>query len=446
MGRLLLYGFSLAALSSLPNVAFAQITGDGYIGGRTTDAQCSQYAQEAEQAASFVRKNSCGFQFEHPQWSEDGSMHERWCLVAQPWEVERERHNRQAQVYNCDRCRRYAREAIADVLLAVRFNCGWHPATWSPNEDSHFQWCMGLNDKFGPGSPMWKQASLRRDVLNACLHNKPAYCEAYAKEAVAEAKSVRSVGCDIHINDPKGVWSESYAFHLNSCKNNHYLESEGIRKTRSEEAAYCRQCRAYSDRAVKTLTFATLNHCKVSGARWSADANGHFGWCRANQKKNPGWLTSEAEERDKELIACGLNPDTQVPVLRSTKTVVNPAKPRSSSTADDTKLSLPRPVGVTTLEKALPQASIRRNSAGKKKQDAQSRRVGVSTGQSNLVRSNNANRAGPCGTRNRPCPTVFTPGLLEQDSGFAPQGPAGLGTGIGGGGGSAPRGGAILRQ
>lgn len=214
-----LFALAVSALLSASGSAIAQ----------NSDAYCSNYAREAENAAKLIRDNKCGFAEDHPQWNTDSTAHEKWCLSANHSDVEQERRNRALKVGNCRTCRGYAQEAVRHVALARKYWCQRADlARWSPNENDHFGWCMSLENIHGLGleNPLYVEGNRRAGELNGCLHRNPEYCQQYAQEAVQNANSVRADQCSIYQNDPNGFWSTNAADHLKRCQSNRFYVSE----------------------------------------------------------------------------------------------------------------------------------------------------------------------------------------------------------------------------
>jgi hypothetical protein len=106
-----------------------------------------------------------------------------------------------------------------------------------------------------------------------------ATCNTYVREAVAKAQAVRRLDCGYALNDPR--WAAGQAGHARWCK---AASKEAIvteTAHRRGQFKLCQLCRSYADLATAAAADNANAKCGFSGARWSANAGDHFGWCKA---------------------------------------------------------------------------------------------------------------------------------------------------------------------
>jgi hypothetical protein len=108
--------------------------------------ECTQYANEAVATAQEVRDLSCGFDVNHPQWSQNREAHLRWCRNAEQSSVDHEIDARRRSIGFCRVCRAYTNSAVSAANDNVRLGCGQSGSKWSTDPAAHFNWCMGLQD------------------------------------------------------------------------------------------------------------------------------------------------------------------------------------------------------------------------------------------------------------------------------------------------------------
>jgi hypothetical protein len=120
--------------------------GDGHAAGIGV---CEAYVAESMAAAQKVRDLQCGYDLDHPQWSQDPEVHLRWCRASRDESVDEENINRRAGVSNCQTCRAYSDQALAAADVNEKLGCGFTGPRWSTDPNVHFGWCMGVR---GPHS------------------------------------------------------------------------------------------------------------------------------------------------------------------------------------------------------------------------------------------------------------------------------------------------------
>jgi hypothetical protein len=108
-----------------------------------------------------------------------------------------------------------------------------------------------------------------------------ATCDAYVKEAVAKAQAVRRLGCGYEFNDPR--WATGNTGHARWCKA--ASKDAVVTETAHRRGQFklCQLCRSYADLATAAAADNASAKCGFSGARWSAKAEDHFGWCMAQR-------------------------------------------------------------------------------------------------------------------------------------------------------------------
>jgi hypothetical protein len=106
-------------------------------------------------------------------------------------------------------------------------------------------------------------------------------CDAYVKEAAAKAQAVRQLGCGYELNDPR--WAAGQAGHARWCKTAPKEAVVTETAHRRGQFKLCQLCRSYADLATAAAADNANAKCGFSGARWSARAEDHFGWCTATR-------------------------------------------------------------------------------------------------------------------------------------------------------------------
>jgi hypothetical protein len=105
---------------------------------------CNAYADEAIKIAGRVRELACGFDFGHPQWSQDRGIHFNWCVDSRIETIDHERDERRNKLSRCGECRDYATAAAFQGRLNEELKCGFSGPQWSRDPAPHFGWCMDL--------------------------------------------------------------------------------------------------------------------------------------------------------------------------------------------------------------------------------------------------------------------------------------------------------------
>jgi hypothetical protein len=106
---------------------------------------CSDYTTEALNAAKSVRTDSCGYDLDNPQWSEDRFVHIEWCMGVNSESIDHENVERRYSKLKCSRCRNYSDKALAARDSLVKNGCQVpNNPRWMPDGDGHYKWCMGL--------------------------------------------------------------------------------------------------------------------------------------------------------------------------------------------------------------------------------------------------------------------------------------------------------------
>jgi hypothetical protein len=177
LGRVV--GSLIAAAMLISAQAFAA---DGHL--------CQAYMEEAIVLAAEVRNNGCPVDINHPQWSEDGAAHKRWCIGAAVSAVDEERENRRQKAAQCRFCKAYSDEAV-DIANSVRnnacplFDTTIPPPQWSTDPAAHKRWCMAANN-----DAIDRERADRRLKSNFC-----AGCREYARNAMRQLSDANEAKC-----------------------------------------------------------------------------------------------------------------------------------------------------------------------------------------------------------------------------------------------------------
>jgi hypothetical protein len=172
---------------------------------------CQAYMEEALILAREVRENGCPVDTDHPQWSENGAVHKRWCMGAEVSSVDQERENRRQKAAQCRFCKAYADEAV-DIANIVRNNaCPVFDTTkphpqWSTDPDLHKRWCMAANN-----DAIDHERAERRFKGNFC-----AGCREYARTAKSQLDTAIANKCS---NIRGARWSDDENAHFKWCWN-----------------------------------------------------------------------------------------------------------------------------------------------------------------------------------------------------------------------------------
>jgi hypothetical protein len=120
---------------------------------------CKAYVDEALAAAQKVRDLQCGYDLDHPQWSQNPEVHERWCRESLDESVDEENISRRNGVSRCETCRTYSDQALAAAADNEKLGCGFTGPRWSTDPGVHYGWCMEVR---GPrsGGPVGAIAGL----------------------------------------------------------------------------------------------------------------------------------------------------------------------------------------------------------------------------------------------------------------------------------------------
>jgi hypothetical protein len=161
-------------------------------------ALCDAYVLEALTLAKQVRKQQCGFDLSHPQWSTDQNIHRRWCLQADVGAVDQERHNRRVTAQICSLCKDYAKAAIRSIEAAAKSACRVSGgARWINDEWAHYSWCAGLGhyvlgDTVLINSETDRETAARAQELGICVAQGPLVVEPAKPEIAKPLSSSRS--------------------------------------------------------------------------------------------------------------------------------------------------------------------------------------------------------------------------------------------------------------
>jgi hypothetical protein len=120
------------------------LAGNPAFGEMSRTDLCNAYADEALKIAGRVRELACGFDFGHPQWSQDRNVHFDWCVNSRIETIDHERDERRNKLSRCGECRDYATAAAFQGRLNEELKCGFSGPQWSRDPAPHFGWCMDL--------------------------------------------------------------------------------------------------------------------------------------------------------------------------------------------------------------------------------------------------------------------------------------------------------------
>jgi hypothetical protein len=121
---------------------------------------CKNYSNTAISQNQENKKKGCGFT--GPAWSSDYNAHFNYCMKAKSNTVwEKEEDARLFNLSKCDKCVRYAEEAVSQNEKNKQKGCNFSGPKWSSNYKSHFIWCMtGKNSEIA-----WKEENARQEAL-----------------------------------------------------------------------------------------------------------------------------------------------------------------------------------------------------------------------------------------------------------------------------------------
>jgi len=108
-----------------------------------------------------------------------------------------------------------------------------------------------------------------------------ATCDTYTKEAIAKSRAVRQFGCGYDLNDRR--WATERSSHASWCKAASKAAVATETAQRRGQFKLCQLCRTYADLAAAAAADNANAKCGFDGARWSARAEDHFGWCMATR-------------------------------------------------------------------------------------------------------------------------------------------------------------------
>jgi hypothetical protein len=78
-----------------------------------------------------------------PRWSTDYAGHIRWCLSANPSNVEHQARLRDIVSGACAACQNYVTFAVQHARENDQLKCGRGGPRWSTDQGGHMRWCQG---------------------------------------------------------------------------------------------------------------------------------------------------------------------------------------------------------------------------------------------------------------------------------------------------------------
>ena len=104
-------------------------------------------------------------------------------------------------------CDNYASSVMSDVDNNQRSRCGFSGARWSPDQEMHRKWCLGLNNK--QNLPCTEHEA-RRVALEGCY----AWCRRYGVTAEDQADKAGALHCGF--TGPR--WENERSPHIQWCQ------------------------------------------------------------------------------------------------------------------------------------------------------------------------------------------------------------------------------------
>jgi hypothetical protein len=280
----------------LPRAARALAVLAGLLAGGSARAaaSCEAFARDAVAAAQRNVALGCGYG--GARWSLDEAGHFRWCAGARQESADAEAAERRNGMANCERCTRFAEDAMVAVGKNVANGCNFTGARWHGDRNGHFRWCMGAR---------WEHVDVEWRHRNHDAE-KCETCARYAREAAAAARANRERAC----GNTGPAWSEDLNGHFSWCWN---LESravtvsetraraEALRRCDLNTAARRSDCQRYAGLAVSQQAENRDRRCGLESIRWHDSHQNHFNWCMAV----PASESAEHERfREAELTRC----------------------------------------------------------------------------------------------------------------------------------------------
>ena len=170
---------------------------------------CDSYSRDAVWRYNETKKLGCTYT--GPQWSPDYSYHYNWCMKGNNISfIEAEKNARKVKHIECI-CKNYSKTAVSQNQQNKQKGCGFSGPEWSSDYNTHFKWCMNVND-----SARDKEQDAREADLSKCNT-----CANYAESAVSQNQKNKQKGCNI--SGPQ--WSSDYNNHFTWCMkgNNHKI-------------------------------------------------------------------------------------------------------------------------------------------------------------------------------------------------------------------------------
>jgi beta-lactam-binding protein with PASTA domain len=143
------------------------------------------------------------------------------------------------------------------------------------------------------------------DNPRRCIKGDSSRCEEYARTVVAQYQQNLANRCGF----TGARWSDDYQGHYGWCLTNSQALADSETHARANELNRCirdaSRCEHYARTAVAQFQQNLANQCGFTGARWSSDYQGHYGWCLTNSQAG---AASETQARTEGLNRCIASP------------------------------------------------------------------------------------------------------------------------------------------
>jgi hypothetical protein len=148
------------SLSSL--VPFASVAAILLFLGPTSNAnaqaECVNYADEAVTLARENEILGCGYT--GGRWFTRVNAHSEWCWKRSAFEIAAEGQARALAIQKCRSCTQYAVHSVEQNDTNNRRNCGGTGPRWHSDRGTHLRWCIGANPWDLQGEKSARQALL----------------------------------------------------------------------------------------------------------------------------------------------------------------------------------------------------------------------------------------------------------------------------------------------
>ena len=413
------------------------VGGDPDIGHAPGD--CERYAAEALAAANRAQQLSCGFpptlRYSTNTSGGVGVDHLTFCQSHTREELQEEIGKRARQMNNCEFCRQATTDIVNDAQEARHLSCGFGGGRWREDSENLYQECFASrqnafgNDLAKVTNFVNGERQARRASLFECRRQlgeeQIAKCNAYADGVMKQVEFNKMMRCgDAPASaSSNSRWSADREFHFRWCAANARNNPNEITKlTKSEEAArdnvnqQCKArmstdpliavCEGFAKKAVEQATYNADKKCGGTGTRWSKDFDFHYAWCIegtwTHRSEIASWRTSEDQAREESNSWCDMR-----------KMVKRKPRPEMLNPRAATGTGKPGPLKPGTAGTSIARSTVT---------DQNAKKLKPRSGTASAYTSKNGPSSGSGGASR-----VMSPGLLEADTGVAPQGPAAAG-------------------